>query len=399
MDQTDILFPHQHKEPFATSLSSLLLSLFFFLSFPVFFVFSERLNRFLGLVLCCFSAKENFASSSKFYQLLYQVLSPFLSIFLLWVCFIFSTIFPALSKVFLVLACSSSLVSLPPSQTAHKNRMFSYFLIFSVGFIPLFTSFTPLKQGTNYETCRKIDIPTPRWCQDIICGRGQRVMRYLHNFKVGGTYIQYIMRMYCPYYRFANEENCKHVRNPVKMKDHFLFTFVRDPVERYLSGYHEVMKWAGKRVRNSSEEVLSNIKGSKQPKMVKHNLYLQYVEKEMARTDKRYIDPHMAPQVGVLLNQGPLHLNYISNIANLSSKLSFLMWEVLGIKIRKGDGTFIRKKEDSRWAQPQFLVRKNELTESDLARIRRIYRPDYEVFIYSFISFFLSLSSLLLGKN
>ena len=172
----------------------------------------------------------------------------------------------------------------------------------SIIFLLLFENpiFAKREGKDNYQSCPKENISTPTWCQDILCGSGERRMRYIHNFKAAGTYVHYILRMFCPTFSYLDDRDCVGIRDPNKIGNDFVFTFVRDPIERYLSAYFEVMKWVHPARKATGEAPpepgsLKSIRGSKLPKLDIHKLYLEYVEKEMARTDKRYVDPHIAP--------------------------------------------------------------------------------------------------------
>ena len=90
-------------------------------------------------------------------------------------------------------------------------------------------------------------------------------------------------------------------------------------------------------------------------------------------------------------------MDYISNTNNLSFKLFSLMWEILGVRVPKERGGLRVREREKSGREREFVVGREELSGEDVGKIMQLYRVDYQVcffFFLSLLSFSLSFFSL-----
>ena len=178
-----------------------------------------------------------------------------------------------------------------------------------------------------------------------------------HIYKCGGTWIrEHLKVMDAPCVCYAN--HCTHKPNSVQYPS-YLFAVVRDPVDRFVSAYHEVI-----RRRNTNEHA----------SIIPTDYSREQMNKVLQRLEShKTIDPHFRPQLSFLHNTAHLHYHIfkledyrtlIDGVQNATRKF----W----------NHTFLNDAMRKRISIRNYI----NLTHEDRCRIYHIYMNDYRAFEY-----------------
>ena len=233
---------------------------------------------------------------------------------------------------------------------------------------------------------------------------------YVHIFKNAGTTIENILN-YFVIHGYITNQTREHLvyRNKTKMdiinttfiadiiagntrfrlkqaiKNEFVFTYLRDPLQRFLSAYFEMMK---RRHRNENEKIDKLLVFNKMTKTMKELLY--------NGTRNYFIDIHFRQQTLFLMDERnkKLNIDYIGmidrktfsyDLFNVIKKISedingnkFIRYREFKLIV---DKLSLRNKSDISYQNnTDFIIDINELTNDNIRDICALNYLDYIVF-------------------
>lgn len=222
----------------------------------------------------------------------------------------------------------------------------------------------------------------------------QDIVSY-HIFKSGGTSVANIMNAHCNRTEQLSVWPNKRKVSNFDFPNTYTLAAVRDPVDRFLSAYHEVKKrdmerkhllaaW-GKRnyTRETEEATLEE----------RLNRFHAFLDDAAGHVHRRKFDPHYSHQIAFLTHEGgaKVRLDAIIDIGDISNGAVYRIGRrVQGWKRATGvikdhvfggdDGETARSKTNPRYGVPMYIVKRHEISDLDARRIADMYKKDYECF-------------------
>lgn len=294
--------------------------------------------------------------------------------------------------------------------------MFSF--VWAIAILPLVAS--PNRLENVAEHFRSCDVSgvhglLPRMHELTICYADpaalpphNRDLVYYHIFKSAGTSVANLLHMYC---NRTEQRSVWPGKRPITNFDFpnaYTFTFVRDPVERFLSAYHEVHRIAAQRAKFGGYPVLS--------RWASNATRLRAFDEELANLHqhplRRRNDPHYAQQVAFLVfSSGKrVSIDWIGRVPELVEGVRALLERVQGVDARKSSRTGFLSMEEREYQRKtfgvegqteeeyararsrssvgygmrQYVVQAGELTRQQKEKVAKMYGNDYGCFFPAF---------------
>ena len=126
---------------------------------------------------------------------------------------------------------------------------------------------------------------------------------YIHVFKAGGTTVSNVLDVLCHRtkqfapYPHVDKARISHYTDPRT----FAFTFIRDPVERFLSAYHEVMRVANERTHRARNTTKERIEATLDARLQHLDHFIRRIEHDGINHSKNHdMDGHIIAQTSFL---------------------------------------------------------------------------------------------------
>jgi hypothetical protein len=217
---------------------------------------------------------------------------------------------------------------------------------------------------------------------------------YIHIFKNGGTTINYLLQKFCKVSTgkkptgFASYNRDSRVASLEDIcSQNLCFTFWREPVNRYFSSYHEVMRRYDrgiyKRKKESIQQILLPGNATMTQKVASFEKFLNLVETNELN------DPHIRSQKKYLIN--PKSGNAVFPglaVFELQRLFSVLPTLLCGAHDRcqpctpcpydeEWEGTSSRSRDDEKYRLGQYILEEDDVGGHILTRVASFYREDY----------------------
>ena len=235
------------------------------------------------------------------------------------------------------------------------------------------------------------------------CRFGSRTVVYAHDYKAAGTTVLAMVRELCPnavklYQSSHKGRLLPDPGNPTKSfgENYTLFTFVRDPVERFQSGLFELSvrhdKWINNMI-SLKEDKMKKAMENKKKNAFNVTVASLAIEDLLHRTRGAYVDPHIQPQALFFIdkNQRTLPLSYVGVVSpNFEQEIQTIAVKLFGWTDAKG--SVIKALQDKSHARDSHdLVYRSRAIENGNVRdehidditknnIHRFYDIDYACF-------------------
>lgn len=224
---------------------------------------------------------------------------------------------------------------------------------------------------------------------------------YYHIFKSAGTSVANVLNLYCNRTVQRSVWPGKRPMTNFEFEGAFTFTLVRDPIERFLSAYHESQKLASERANYKHHQ----IPVQQVPDSVRLRTFDEKLRDLYLHPLHRRNDPHYAEQISFLLfsTGRPARLDFIGLISELEAALQHILWTVQRIDIMATPTTqflsasekqyqarvfgvrpnnsimpylHARSRESPTYAVPKFVLHPHELTDIQNLSVRKMYLRD-----------------------
>lgn len=225
---------------------------------------------------------------------------------------------------------------------------------------------------------------------------------YVHVFKCGGTLVQNVLTTLHEQRHIANlhtpgrEARHYHLLFARERlfdlgdEDLMLFSYIRDPVERFISAFYEVKRRQTldlfyNAADNDTEADLSGMRWilNEMQTLKRENNFAWSLENPASWS----MDQHFRPQMHFLTDSygAPFRFNYIGQVDNISVTLPQILQKYQGISPEivnetmdhvLHDGSRSRKFDEG-YVDKQYVTR-DDLSSEDLRLIRQLYWMDYD---------------------
>lgn len=147
------------------------------------------------------------------------------------------------------------------------------------------------------------------------------------------------------------------------LQDYFVFAFVRDPYERYISSFHEYIK------HNHTNMDIGSLKHKETMEML-DNFIANQLTKNRIRHVYKY--RHFIPQHFILYHKNKCMVDYIGRVSTLNRDITNIS-KLLDLGITPKLGELNRRPQTTNAKQDMLLPRTKDL-------IRRLYELDFMYF-------------------
>lgn len=224
-------------------------------------------------------------------------------------------------------------------------------------------------------------------------------LSYFHIYKNGGTTANSALNRFC---KQTTGESGKFHRSWIEeervpsfddlCQNSFCYTFWRDPVDRFISSYHEIMRRTNDGTQNinnwmPSVDVLRDIglpeDASKQQKTESFRKFFDLVE------SGKFVDPHVQNQVNFLSSTGGKYPN-VSNLATFDLRRADEVTEIIFCgayhsALKNNDSCPFdpiimhrtRDRNTGEYGKKQYVIDEEDLEDHLLERIAGLYCKDY----------------------